>query len=236
MTSFNLVAYERMRLANPVSEAAIGGALDRTDLGPGDRAAELGCGNAALALLLAERGLRVLAVDRGAEMADLARRRVEATMTAGQVEVRLGEAEDIADGVAPFRLVAALGTTALGDFSRLASWIAPGGWLLWGDLYFRQTPVIAAGGAGLDYDTDEGWRGRAAAAGLELDHVRISEDADWDAHLDELTAAVSAWIEDDPDHPARRQIEARLAAVQALYSPANRESLGFILYLFRKPS
>lgn len=234
MTSFNLVAYERMGLVNPVSEAAIGEALDRTDLAPGDRAAELGCGNAALALLLAERGLQVLAVDRGAEMVELAQRRVEAANAAGQVQVRLGEAGDLAGQAAPFRLVAALGTTALGDFRKLATWIAPGGWLLWGDLFFRQAPAVAPGGAGLDYDTDEGWRARAAEAGLALNHVRVSDDADWDAHLVDLAAAVTDWIEDEPDHPARRQVESRLAAVRALYGPANRESLGFILYLFQK--
>ena len=89
--------------------------------------------------------------------------------------------------------------------------------------------------AGLDYDTDEGWRARAVAAGLELDHVRVSDDADWDAHLDGLTAAVSGWAKDEPDHSARARVESRLAAVRALFSPANRESLGFILYLFRKP-
>ena len=235
MTSLNLVAYERMGLINPVSEAAINEALDRTDLAPGDRAAELGCGNAALALLLAERGMRVLAVDRGSEMTDLARRKVKAGSAGERVEVVQGEAGDIAGKAAPFRLVSALGTTALGDFSKLASWIAPGGWLLWGDIYFRQAPAIAPGGAGLDYDTDEGWRARAVAAGLELDHVRVSDDADWDAHLDGLTAAVSGWAKDEPDHSARARVEGRLAAVRALFSPANRESLGFILYLFRKP-
>ena len=235
MTSLNLVAYERMGLVNPVPEAAIGEALDRTDLAPGDRAAELGCGNAALALLLAERGLQVLAIDRGADMVDLARRRVEAARAGGRVELRLGEAKDVAGLAAPFRLVAALGTTALGDFSRLAAWIAPGGWLLWGDIYFRQAPVFAPGGAGLDYDTDEGWRARADSAGLELEYVRISEEADWEVHLADLTAAVTGWVEADPDDPARPQVESRLAAVRALYRPANRASLGFILYLFRKP-
>ena len=69
MTTFNLVAYERIGLANPVPEAAINEALDLSDLKRGEPAAELGCGNAALAIMLARRGLRVLAVDRGEEMA-----------------------------------------------------------------------------------------------------------------------------------------------------------------------
>jgi predicted O-methyltransferase YrrM len=235
MTSLNLVAYERMGLVNPVPVAAIGEALDRTDLEPGDRAAELGCGNAALAMLLAGRGLKVLAIDRGPAMVDLARGKVEAAGLEGRVDVRLGEAGEVAGREGPFRLVTAVGTTGLADFAQLESWIMPGGWLLWGDVYFRQTPVIATGSIGLDYDTDAGWRARAEAAGLEFRHARISEEADWEAYLGEMNDAVADWLRESPDDPARGRVEAHATGLNALYSPANRASLGFILYLFRKP-
>lgn len=235
MTTFNLVAYERIGLANPVPEAAIKEALDLSDLKGGEPAAELGCGNAALAIMLARRGLRVLAVDRGEEMAALATRKVQAEGLADHVRVTVGEAAEIAGSEGPFRLVSALGTTALTDFEALASWIAPGGWLLWGDIFWREEPRVHLPGGGLDYDTDAGWRGRADRAGLELIHARFSDDGDWAAYVARLKQAVEDWAGENPDHPSRRLVEMRANATAAMYAPENMRTLGFVLYLFRKP-
>ena len=234
MTDLNLAAYARMGIANPVSEEAILALLDQTDLKPGERGAELGCGNAEVARLLARRGLTVLAVDRGEAMAELARTRVAEAGLSGQVEVLAGEAGTIAEAMGPFRLIAALGTTQLGDFGRLATWIEPGGWLMWGDIFWREAPTVAV--PGLDYDTDAGWRRRGADAGLDLVSVRVSPDTEWDTYVAELTAAVSTWAADHRDHPSRSQIEGRAAALAALYGPASRRTLGFGLYLFSKPN
>lgn len=235
MTGLNLVAYERIGLANPVSETEIGEALNLTDLGPGDRAAELGCGNATLAMLIARRGLDVLAVDRGEAMAALAARKVAAAGLSDRVTVVHDEAEAAAGRHGPFRLVSAVGTTALTDFLALASWIEPGGWLLWGDLFWKERPKVQLAGGGMDYDTDEGWRERGRAAGLSLMHARISDDADWAAHVDDLKRAAADWAAENPDHPQRRLVEMRADTMAAMYAPENLRSLGFVLYLFRKP-
>lgn len=234
VTDFNLAAYAHMGVANPVSGAAITAMLDRTDLSPGERAAELGCGNAELAMVMARRGLKVLAVDRGEAMAELARSKVAEAGLTSQVEVRQGEADQIAETEGPFRLVAALGTTQLGDFARLAGWITPGGWLLWGDLFWLEVPKVHPASLGMDYDTDAGWRMRAAEAGLEVVAARISPDEDWDAYIDALKGAAGRWAADNPDHPRRRLIEIRANTLATLYGPASRQTLGFGLYLFRK--
>ena len=235
MTDFNLAAYARMGIANPVSEDAVQATLDLTDLRTGERVAELGCGNAALAMLLARRGLKVLAVDRGEAMAELAGGKVADAGLTGQVEVRHGEADVITEAEGPFRLVAALGTTQLGDFQQLAGWIVPGGWLLWGDLYWLEVPKVQPASFGMDYDTDAGWRMRAAEAGLEVVTARVSTNAEWDDYIAELKRGAAGWAADNPDHPRRRLIEIRANTLAALYGPSSRATLGFGLYLFRKP-
>lgn len=231
MTAFNLVAYERMGLCNPVSEAAVLAMLDQTDLAPGDRAAELGCGNGALAVLLARHGLSVQAFDRDEAMADLARRKAEEASQ--MVAVTVGEADSLAQAGAPWRLIAALGTTALGDFGRIRDWLPPGGWLLWGDLFHRQTPtpVMAENS---DYPTDAGWRTRAETAGLDLVDARISGADEWEAYTAGLKNAVGSWAAENPDHPRRRLIELRASAMAGLYGEM-KNSFGFALYLFRRP-
>jgi len=234
VTDLNLAAYARMGIANPVSEGAIQALLDQTDLAPGDRAAELGCGNAEVARVLARRGLRVLAVDRGEAMAALARERVAEAGLTDAIEVVAGEAGTVARHEGPFRLIAALGTTQLGDFAVLRRAIEPGGWLLWGDIFWHQTPAVAV--PGLDYDTDAGWRRRGAQAGLRLVETRVSPDAEWADYVAALTGAAQAWAAQHPDHPERAQIQARAATLAALYGPASRATLGFALYLFHKPN
>lgn len=231
MTQLNHVAYARMGICNPVSEAAITSMLNRSDLEPGDRAAELGCGNGEVAALLAARGLAVEAFDRDPVLVDMA-----AARAPGARVVR-GEADVLAEVGAPWRLLAVLGTTGLGDFGRLADWLAPGGWLLWGDLFWKgeSTPEVRAALGDPDYDTDAGWRARGAAAGLDLVAARVSPQADWDAYVGALEAAVAAWAREEPHHPDRPSIERRAEVLLTGWRSLGREALGFGLYLFRKP-
>lgn len=238
MPSFNLIAYERMDLANPVSEAALLEVLDQTDLKPGDRVAELGCGNGALAILMARRGFIVEAVDRDEAMAGLARRRVAEANLSCQVTVHAGEAAELAGMRGRFRLISALGTTALGDFERLREGLEPGGWLLWGDLFWRRKPPLQLEAilGPARYETEGGWRARGEAAGLEITAGRVSDDAEWERYADALARAAGEWLAEHPDHPDRPGVATRAAAMEALYGPASRASLGFALHLFRRPA
>lgn len=228
MTQLNHVAYPRMGVCNPVSEAALAAMLDRTDLKPGDRAAELGCGNGAVSAMLAARGLSVEAFERDPVMAELARAR-------GLV-VREGDAAVLAEQDAPWRLVAALGTTGLGDFARLCALLEPGGWLLWGDLFWKTEPDLALKTAmgDPDYDTDAGWRARGADAGLELVAARVSPAEDWDAYVGAIERAVADWAGENPDHPDRPAVQRRAETLLGYWRGIGREALGFGLYLFRK--
>ena len=231
MLQMNHVAYARMGVCNPVSASALEAMLDRTDLRPGDRAAELGCGNGAAAGLLAARGLAVEAFERDPVRAAIARDRSQG------VTVREGEADVLAAEGAPWRLLAALGSTGLGNFTRLAAWLEPGGWLLWGDLFWKgePDPALNAVMGRPDYATDAGWRARGQAAGLELVAARISPDEDWAAYTGALEAAVAGWAAETPHHPDRERVQQRAALLLDYWRSAGREALGFGLYLFRRP-
>lgn len=228
MTQLNHVAYPRMGVCNPVSEAALTAMLDRTDLKPGERAAELGCGNGAVAALLAERRLSVEAFERDPVLAELARGR-------GLV-VGGGDAALLAEQGAPWRLVAALGTTGLGDLARLAALLEPGGWLLWGDLFWKAEPdaALKAAMGDPDYDTDPGWRARGVDAGLELVAARASPPEDWDAYVGAIERAVADWAAANPDHPDRPAVQRRAETLLGHWRGIGREALSFGLYLFRK--
>ena len=232
MTRMNHVAYARMGICNPVNPDAIEAMLDRTDLKAGDRAAELGCGNGALAAFLAGRGLAVEAFERDPVLAEMARGR------SGAITVREGEADALAAEGAPWRLLAALGSTGLGDLGRLAAWLEPGGWLLWGDLFWKgePDPALNAAMGNPDYATDAGWRARGEAAGLELVEARISPDEEWDAYTGALDSAVHAWAAENLDHPDRAAVVQRAELLLTYWRSAGRSALGFSLYLFRKPA
>ena len=229
MTDFNRIAYERMDLCNPVSQAAVEAMLDQAGAGPGARAVELGCGNGALAALMARRGWRVLAVDRGEAMVELARRRLaEAGLEARVVR---GEAAEVAADQGPWDVAAAMGTTGLVDFSRLAALLAPDGRLLWGDLFWAAAadPALAAIlGAG-PYDTAAGLDARLAE--LAILAQRVSPPEDWEAYVGAVDRAVGAWAAEAPADPDRSRILARRDAMLALWGGPARRALGFRLLL-----
>jgi len=245
-STIGLISYRRHRICNPFSFDQLGRTLGFADLQPGDRAADLGCGNGVVSAWMADRhDLDLTAVERYPPVAELARQTIAEPRSRGRVRIVEGPAGDYLAGAWEHRLLSVLGAVDLLPglhkpaevMIALAPSIAPGGWLLWGDPFWRTPPSerLAAVFGAERYATLPGWVAAGEAAGLSVRHVAVSADADWEEFFWRMNASLEDWAEEHAGSPDAAAIRFRAAVTRSLFLEEGREAMGFGLYLFRKP-
>ena len=243
---FTYLSYRRHRICNPFSFELLERTLSYAELKPRDVAFDLGCGNAVVAAWLAERyGLAVKAVERFEPVADLARDTVRAMRGPGEVEVVVSAAAPFLEQAGQCRLLLAVGTVNLlpdarepGDvFATLKRSLEPGGYLLWGDPFWKKPPTerLAQVFANERYQSHQAYVQAGEQAGLTPLIASVSSEQDWDDYAWRMNASVEDWAAENPDDPDVPAFRAQIAAMRQLYLEEARDTLGFGLYLFRAP-
>lgn len=244
-TSFHHIAYSALEVCNALEMATVDRAMTLSGLQPGARALDIGTGNGAISRRLAERfGLSVIAVERDPAMAELARERTRGTPGVRVVEMTSTAALD-AEG--PYDLIVVIGATdSAGPGSRdpevamerLREHLNPGGFILWGDLVWTETPpeplrmIVEASNT---YRSDKGYRQAAEGAELELLSAEMSSDATWDHYVATMDATAREWLAANPDAPEAAAVRASADRIKGMFD-FGREYVGFGLYLLRRPT
>lgn len=243
---FSAISYATHHFCNPLSPETLDRALAFVALQPGQAALDLGCGNGLVSLQVAERlGLAVEAVDIAPAMLALARARIGDRGAPGSVTLREASADAVLSEGRRWPLVVATGAWGLVEgraeperiLARLAEAVEPGGYLLWGDPYLKQAPgprmamlLMAA-----DFRPHAEYVALGEAAGLEPVYAAASTDADGDEYAWRIHANVVAWAAANPDHSQRGAVLSRAVMLRTLHMEEGRDTLGFGLYLFRRP-
>lgn len=239
------VSYRWHRIANPCSLEQIERVLDFADLAPGDKAADLGCGNGLVSGWMAERwGLDLAAVERAPEMAALARAELSRPLGRGRARLVEASAHEYLAEAGEHRLIALLGPsevfpdlrTPAQQIKALAPSLAPGGWLMWGDVFWKQPPGprLAALYAPDRYESLAGWAAAGESAGLTPHYAAVSGEPDWETFIWKMNASLEAWGVEGPSESAAAARQ-RAAALRDLYLNEGRETVGFVVFLFRRP-
>ena len=242
---FTTIAHRSHRFCNPLDPAVLERALDGLGLGPGDRVIDVGCGKAALLVDLAQRH-RVEGVGVDINAAFLAEGRAMAARAGVAAAVSLIEAEagSLDLGPASFALGTCIGSThALGGYAEtlrgLRALVRPGGHVLVGQGYWKRPPdpeyLERLGATADEMTTHEGNVAAGVAAGLTGAGAWVSGDDDWDRYEDLYAGTVEAHAAahpEDPDGPAMLE---RIRRWRETYQRWGRDTLGFGLYLFRRP-
>lgn len=184
--------YEGLEIWGPVDLATLLALADAGGVGLGAEATivDVGCGRAALPLALARRsGARVVGIDKSAA----------ALALAAEVAVKLGVADrcvwthasieeaSVEPGSAD--LVIGVGGPYLrddrdGTLALFSTWLRPGGWLLWGDGVWMQTPppaYLEATGIPADELLDAtAYLPHLVALGWQSSGTHLATRADWD--------------------------------------------------------
>ncbi len=248
LLKLSAVAHSSHHFSSPVSVETLDRVLAVSGLAHGWRVIDIGCGPATMALHLAERyGAEVEAVDRSAIMLDLAKARLKGHPAAGRVSFHVSESMDYLATAYPCDLLVSVGAGVLvpgaednaAQLRALAQAVKPGGRLLWGESFWKKDPSPtmrgAVGPVAALYASHADYVQAGEAAGLTPLYAAVSSDQEWDEYAWRYSTAVEAHAEANPG-PEAAEMRARIAGWRRLYLAEGRETLGFGLYLFSKPT
>lgn len=242
--TFHRIAYEALTVCNALEMAAIERMVALTPPAWGARMLDIGAGNAAVAIRLTQAfGLDATAVELDPGMAELARARIAASRAA--VALVEGAAGPLLAETPPWDLIVAIGATDPAGqgrleprdlFGALSERLAPGGALIWGDLFWigePPAPLRQIVELNNRYATHAGWQAAARDAGLIVEAAEISGEAAWAAYAPVMDQAARDWLQAHPDHPDADGVRLSADRVKAMFE-FGRPWLGFGLYRLRR--
>lgn len=245
LARYKTIAHRAHDVAHPVSLAKIDKLLGLCELEKGGRVVELGCGKAEVLIRLVERN-HVIAegVDTAAQFLAEARARAERRVPHASLTLHEGDAATYP--LAPSTYDAALCISASHALGGLAptlraflSTVRPFGWIVVGHHYLRKEPD-AAYLAALDLRREDlTTHAENVHAGVVMGLVPIFAACASEDELDDyewrFASSVESFAMAHPHDPEVPEMLDRVRAHRTAYLRYGRDTLGFGLYLFRRP-
>jgi SAM-dependent methyltransferase len=216
--------------ANPLSEAAVDGAIGVLDLPAGARALDVGCGNGEL--LARVPGVHRVGIEPSAPRAAAARERLD--------EVHEARFDEVELEAGSFDLVVCVGSShAIGSWDDalrvLAGLTRPLGYALVGEGFWRRHPTAGylrvLGASQDDLPDFDGLEAGAIDAGWAIRRLDVASDADWADYEETLLANGERAYAATPDPDLRAWLDAARARWD---HPDGRDTLGFALLTLQR--
>lgn len=246
-SKFSAIAHATHRFHNPIGLTKLERCFELLDLAPDDPLIDFGCGNAEMLLMAITRfGARGVGVDQSPEALQAARLNAAARGQADRLTLREADAQAVAAEGGQYALAMAVGGPPLqampgiqSTLVTLAQLVRPGGSILIGEGYWRREPdpgYLAALGATRDEMTDHAGNVAAGeAAGLIPWHAVVASEDEWDGYEGRYARSIEQYALTHPDDPDVPAMLTRIRRWRRTYLTWGRDTLGFGLYLFRRP-
>lgn len=230
---FTTIAHEQRAFLGPYGAEAI----ERLLHGFRGFVVDVGCGKGAVLELLDQPGI---GIEHNPQFAFEARARNP------QAEIWEIDAKDALDRLPkkPDLLICLGASQAIGTpdaaLARFALDARPGGLILFGDGYWRAKPAVEylefIGASESDIGDETLIPRMAADLGLILEAQALASDEDWDLYESTYAASVRAWCEANPDDADGESFRQRIDAWSDAYRQWGRSTLGFGIWLLRRPA
>lgn len=232
-------------VCNPTSPERLDEVIALLDLPASATIWEAASGKGELLIRLVERfGSSGTGVDASPFEVAVARERARARVPAAAIDFIEGDAATSMPGPGTADLAICLGASWIwgghaGTLRALTEIARPGGLVLVGEPYWRQDPApeyLAAGRVRADeFGTNAANVETGQWVGLAPVYAMPSAVEDFDRYEALQWRAADRWAVAHPDDPDRGEVLARVARDRAAYLRWGRDTLGWALYLFRKP-
>jgi SAM-dependent methyltransferase len=244
---YSHIAHRALAFANPIPAGSIDRAIELAGLKAGHTVLDIGCGKAELLIRVAKRhGARGVGVERSALMFAEARARMLGREDGMLLTVYRGDAREVLADLEPasFDLACCIGSShALGNASAaliaMAGLTKSGGHLLLGEGYWKTPPsaayLAALGGSESDMTTHAGNVNLGTGLGLVPAWAITASDRDWDEYEWAYARGIEDFVGANPQDPDAAAMLDRSRSWRRTYLDHGRGTLGFGLYLFRKP-
>jgi len=243
---FYNITHRRHVLCNPTSLAKLDDVIALLGLKPGARVVDIACGKGELLARLAERyGLSGVGVDLSPFCIADARVKLQQRAPKANIEfVQMDGAKYHPDRPEAFELASCIGASWVfgghrGTLRALKGMATPGGYVLVGEIFWLKEPdpeYLAADGLTRDFCADHFGNVRIAQEeGLVPLYAAVSSGDDWDRYETLQWHAAAEYGASHPSDPDVHELLARVAHAREVYLRWQRGTLGWALYLFKRP-
>jgi SAM-dependent methyltransferase len=232
-------------ICNPLSIAALDEMVGLLDLPPGPRVLDIACGKGELLVRLVERyRASGVGIDLSPHCIRDLRAKASARVPGADLELLEIDGADFRGEPGSFDLACCLGASWTfggheGTLRALAAFVRPGGQVLVGEPYWRQPPspeYLAAADLRVDeFDTHAANVAAGERLGLTPLYAMPGTAEDFDRYEALQWRAADAWARMHPDDPDRAELLERVIRDRHAYLTWGRDTLGWGLYLFRRP-
>jgi SAM-dependent methyltransferase len=240
---FTTIAHAGHVYCNPIGAGKMNRLIALLALPAGANVLDVGCGKGELLVRMAEVYRACgLGLDLNEAFLAEARQRVEHRAHGVRIELRNADAATLdAHG---FDLAACIGSThALGGYRQslqaLTRAVKPGGMVLAGQGYWRQAPapgyLLALEATADELDDHAGNVEAGIDCGLVPLYATASSPDEWDHYEGHYALNVERFVADHPEDPDAEAMTARIRKWREAYLRWGRDTLGFGVYLFRRP-
>ena len=242
---FFSVLHEYHGMCNPMSIAKLDELIGLLELNRGSTVLDIACGKGEMLTRLAERyEISGVGVDISPYFVDDAKQKLQARVPVAQIEIlNIDGANYNPDQ--PFDLAMCIGASWVyqghrGTLRALKAMTKPGGLVLVGEPFWLKEPDEAYLAAENHTRDMFGTHYENVLAGEDEDlvplYTMVSNQDDWDRYETLQWYAAEKYAGDNPDDPDVPEIQVRVAHGRNNYLRWGRDTLGWALYLFRKPS
>ncbi|MEM7245277.1 MAG: class I SAM-dependent methyltransferase [Acidobacteriota bacterium] len=231
-------------VCNPSSRDKLEALVGLLRLAPRSRVVDIACGKAELLIRTVE-SYRAdgLGIDLSPFFVDQAKARILDLELDDDIDVKLMNGADfVPDEPRSFDVASCLGASWIwdghaGTLDALIALTKPNGWVVVGEPYWLQEPpsdYLQAEGLTHDqFGTQLGNIEVGEERGLELVHVLVSNQDDWDRYEGLKWAAAAEHARACPDDPDLAELTDRVALEKSSYLRWGRDTLGWAIYVFR---
>lgn len=226
------------RIHDPFTAAKLAALGESLRLPRGTRVLDLASGSGEMLCTWArDLGFTGTGVDISTLFTEQARARAVELGVADRVDIVHGDAVGhVSDE--PVDLAACLGATWIGDgvagtVELLGRSLRPGGVMLIGEPYCRQTPADqataeACGATGVyDFSALPELLEQSGALGYDVVEMTLSSQDDWDRYIAAQWLSMRRWLDENPTDELAAEVRATLTSEPARYARYQREHLGW---------
>jgi SAM-dependent methyltransferase len=241
------ITHKRHLICNPTSEEKLNELAKLLAVEPGMSVLDIACGKAELLVRLVESyGVRGVGVDKSPyTIQDAIRKKNERVPDASLEFLEMDGADYQPDAPEFFDAAMCLGATWIwggyrGTLDALEEFVKPGGFVAVGEPHWVHEPLQQyLEHEGLnegDFSTHYGNALIGEEVGLELVYTLVSNLDDWDRYETLQWYAVDEYARANPNDPDLPEIIRRSKRSRESYLRWGRDTLGWAIYLFRKPA
>ncbi len=240
------VTHREHVFCNPMSTAKIDRLIELLRLDPGARVLDIGSGKGEFLIRLVEAYcVSGVGVDISPHFIAAAIAKMSERVPTRKLEfIEMDAAKYQPEREESFQLAACLGASWIFDGHRgtlefLNRMVAPGGWVVAGEPYWIREPteeyLELSGDRRESFGTHDANVAVGEAMGLRLSYTLVSSEDDWDEYEGLQWYAAEDYARRHPDDFDVPEIIARLAGQKTTYLKCGRSTLGWAIYVFRKP-